>query len=229
MRGKFLFLIFATLMGCEPIEKKGDGTLDENSSSQSLMQELKTLASGSCSRNSDCYSAAIGSKACGGPEDYMAFSKWDSASKILDSIYNYNKARERETKGTIGTCEYKMPPAVICSENKCTKQSGSDTEGTSFSVIPGVITLSASSLPDSASMTFKAENNSTTYYLRLSQVDFSTRSKIESYRKSDTSVKLSVRIFALLTDAQACEFMYTTCSARVSVFDVRAVRVLSVQ
>lgn len=229
MRGKFFYLFLFAMTACQPMDQTSDGTSGEGASSQTLLQELKSIATGACSKTSDCYSAAIGSRACGGPEDYMVFSKWDSASKILDTVYSYNQARQKETSGSVGTCEYRMPPAVTCSENKCKKQSGSDTEGTSFSVIPGIVTLAPTNVADAATMTFKAENNSTTYYLRLSQVDFTTRTKIESYRKSDTSVKVNVRIFALRTEAPACEFMYSTCTTLVNVFDVRAVRILSVQ
>jgi hypothetical protein len=229
MRLRFFYLFFAGLVACQPADKAAEGSSDQGASSQTLLQELKTIASGACTKTSDCYSAGIGSRACGGPEDYMVFSKWDSASKILDTVYNYNKAREKENSGTVGTCEYRMPPAVTCSQNKCKKLNTSATQSTSLSVVSGVITLSASQVTGAASMTFKVQNNSTIFYLRVSQLDFTARTQLESYRKTNASVNINVRILALMTEAPACEFRSVSCLQKVSVYDVRALRILSVQ
>lgn len=228
MRNFLSLLVLGALIACQPIDTTQESSdSNSNKSTQALMQDLKVLSTGVCSSSSDCYSAGVGARSCGSPEDYLVFSRWDSANLIFETLYNYNEARKKEVSGSVGTCEYKMPPMVTCVQNKCEAQSSSDTTTSKLlTIVPGVLSLAPKNVADAAEYTFKAQNNSTTYYVRMAQLDFSTRSRLDAYRKDGQTVQINVRIFGVMFQATACEFMYASCSSRVQAFDVRAIKVL---
>ncbi|MEZ4814763.1 MAG: hypothetical protein R3A80_06090 [Bdellovibrionota bacterium] len=228
MRNFVLLLFLGALVACQPIDTTQESS-DSNSkkSTQALMQDLKVLSSGACSSSSDCYSAGVGARSCGGPEDYLVFSRWDSASSIFETLYSYNEARKKEVSGSVGTCEYKAPPSLSCVQNKCKAQNSTDSGNSRLlTIVPGVLSLAPKNIADAAEYTFRAQNNSTTYYIRTAQLDFSTRSRLDAYRKDEQTVQLNVRIFGLMIEATACEFIYASCSTRVQAFDLRAIKVL---
>lgn len=217
------------LAACQPVENKTDGSDGSGGSSQSLLEDLNSLATGSCSRTSDCLSAGIGARACGGPEDYVVFSKWDSAQQIAEVLFSYNEARKKEMSGTIGTCEFRMPPAVACVQNKCKKQSTGSGEEKALTLVSGTLTLKSKNIADAPSFIFKVASDPTTYYIRNSQLDFSSKAKVEAYRSSSKDVKLKVRIFAMRIEAPACEFMFASCTTKVTAYDLRSIKVISIQ
>lgn len=230
MRAIFFCATFLVLTGCEVAATTGSEA-DAQASTASLSNDLKSLAKGSCSRNSDCLNAGMGVKGCGGPEEYLTFSKWDSLSKIFEKLEAYNTKRAKDNEGLISTCEYRMPPKVSCVSNKCTQASNnSGLEVDTLGIVSGEITLNIPRLADLPSMTFKNDDNkSVTFYLKLSSLDYNTRTKLESYRKTTVTVKVRVKIFAVLEEGDACEFMNASCSTRVSVYNVRSMKIISVR
>jgi len=224
----FLFLALLGFAACQPVDNKSDGSDGSGGSSQSLLEDLNSLATGSCSRTSDCLTAGMGARACGGPEDYIVFSKWDSAQQISEVLYSYNEARKKEISGTIGTCEFRAPPAVACVQNKCKKQSSGSGDDKSVTLVAGTLTLKSSNVADAPAFIFKSEGDPTSYYIRNAQLDFSAKSQVEGYRSSSKDVKLKVRIFGIRVEAPACEFMFASCSTKVVAFDLRSIKLISV-
>jgi hypothetical protein len=88
-----------------------------------LESDARALAKTSgCSGTSQCRTAPIGAKACGGPRTYLAY-----CAATTDSVALYKKlgelsAAEKEynkSTGMMSTCEFRMPPAVSLQGGSC--------------------------------------------------------------------------------------------------------------
>lgn len=87
-----------------------------------LEDEAKAVAKVTGCTSSDCRSAAVGSKACGGPRYYIPY-----CAKTTDSVALFSKLdevakaeRAYNTKYHIAsTCEFRMPPTVEAVAGSC--------------------------------------------------------------------------------------------------------------
>ena len=80
-----------------------------------------------CSTSGECRTAAVGSRACGGPRYYLVYCSRTTDSAALFKKLDAVAAAEREfnTKYQImSTCEFRMPPTVALSGGSCQAQSG---------------------------------------------------------------------------------------------------------
>lgn len=88
-----------------------------------LQEEIELLVdSGVCSENSDCEFIAFGSKACGGPKTYLAFSTSINVELLQQKVATYNALENSFNKkwGIISDCSVVMPPtSVACINGKC--------------------------------------------------------------------------------------------------------------
>lgn len=88
-----------------------------------LEGEAKGIAKTAGCTSSDCKSAPVGSKACGGPRDYLPYcaKTTDSAAlyRKLDEVATSEKAYNRKYN-LASTCEFRMPPTVEAVGGVCT-------------------------------------------------------------------------------------------------------------
>lgn len=109
-----------TLWRKDPNNKQA---IQQDEATQLANQKLaieNTVASYSCTNESDWTFMAIGSKACGGPEGYIAFPK-SIAQTVMPQIESYTQARkEFDIKwGMASDCAYAVPPSkVTCNNGK---------------------------------------------------------------------------------------------------------------
>jgi len=93
-----------------------------------LENEAKALVkTDGCSSAGECRTAAVGSRACGGPRYYLVYCSRTTDSAALFKKLDAVAAAEREfnTKYQImSTCEFRMPPTVALSGGSCQAQSG---------------------------------------------------------------------------------------------------------
>jgi hypothetical protein len=91
-----------------------------------LENEAKAIVkTDGCSSAGECRTAAVGSRACGGPRYYLVY-----CSKTTDSAALFKKieavaAAEREYNSRyqlVSTCEFRMPPTVGLSGGSCQAQ-----------------------------------------------------------------------------------------------------------
>ncbi len=85
-----------------------------------LFNEIETLANSiSCTDKNDWTYTAYGSKACGGPKGYIAYSKKINTVDFLTKINNYTKAEKLyNTKwGIVSDCSLAPQPKTIVCEN----------------------------------------------------------------------------------------------------------------
>jgi len=89
-----------------------------------LQEEIELLVdSGICSENSDCEYIAFGSKACGGPKTYLAFSTSINVELLQQKVATYNTLENSFNKkwGVISDCSVVLPPTnMTCINGKCT-------------------------------------------------------------------------------------------------------------
>lgn len=89
-----------------------------------LQEEIELLVdSGVCSENSDCEYIAFGSKACGGPKTYLAFSSSINVELLQQKVATYNALDNafNQKWGIASDCYYVTPPPEVrCVDGKCT-------------------------------------------------------------------------------------------------------------
>ncbi|MGO4816848.1 hypothetical protein [Flavobacterium sp. W22_SRS_FP1] len=89
-----------------------------NSYNELLLSQVKSTT---CTDAQEWGFIAIGSKACGGPAGYIAYSLKINVPEFLIKVENYTKAQKAYNKkwNIISTCDMVMPPSrVECVEGK---------------------------------------------------------------------------------------------------------------
>ena len=91
--------------------------------------ELNTLiANTQCDTTAQCKVMPVGSKACGGPSDYVVYStksaKEGQVSSLAKQITTLEKAYNTQNE-MMSTCQHLTSPSTQCVENKCVKLEGS--------------------------------------------------------------------------------------------------------
>ena len=99
-------------------------------SSGAIMDKLKAeIGEAACDTAAQCKTVAVGSKACGGPEGYLAYStKNGNGAKITQMAAEDAAARKasNERSGMVSNCMMAMDPGAVCTAGRCVTGSGSD-------------------------------------------------------------------------------------------------------
>lgn len=75
-----------------------------------------------CASDAQCHTLAIGAKACGGPESYLA---WSSAStpeaelRTLGERYKEERRAANAASGMMSTCSFLADPGASCKAGSC--------------------------------------------------------------------------------------------------------------
>ncbi|UUZ56385.1 hypothetical protein LP419_14955 [Massilia sp. H-1] len=92
------------------------------------MQQLKAeIGIAACDTSAQCKTIAVGHKACGGPEGYLAYStKTGDAAKVAKLAADYNTERKNQTakSGMMSTCSVVLDPGATCSAGRCVTGGG---------------------------------------------------------------------------------------------------------
>jgi hypothetical protein len=93
-----------------------------------LENEAKAIAkTDGCSSAGECRTAAVGSRACGGPRYYLVYCSRTTDSAALFKKLDAVAVAEREFNAKyqiVSTCEFRMPPTVALSGGSCQAQTG---------------------------------------------------------------------------------------------------------
>lgn len=89
---------------------------------QAYKQLQDAVGSAACQTDADCQTIGVGSKACGGPLSYMAYSTQDGqeaavrrAAQALKDV----QAADNQTSGRISDCMVVRDPGAQCAANRC--------------------------------------------------------------------------------------------------------------
>lgn len=84
--------------------------------SRQVLTQLLVL---SCKQHADCATVGVGARACGGPEQYLAYALRDTPAPALQQAQqNYARLRKKqlEERGEMSTCELLPDPGAECNE-----------------------------------------------------------------------------------------------------------------
>ena len=115
---KFIFPLLLLLSSCQLINEERE--TQEITDLEELYNKIVSISeSKSCTNSSQWKFTAIGSKACGGPSGYIAYSSEINESEFLDLVAQYTKLqKEYNTKNNIGSdCSLVASPSSITCEN----------------------------------------------------------------------------------------------------------------
>lgn len=108
-------LLVLSIFSCEKNETTQE---DDLAKLQELKTEITTLAeSTTCEESDDWNFTPIGNKACGGPKEFIAYSKNIEVSKFLNLVQQYTKAEKAYNQkwGIASDCSVPaQPSAVVC-------------------------------------------------------------------------------------------------------------------
>jgi hypothetical protein len=122
---KFLFIAFSLILfSCD-----NDDSSSQETENQNLTKMYTEIISASMVNSTQCTNPAewsftvIGTKSCGGPTGFIAYSLKINVTEFLKKVENYTKAEDAYNKkwGIISTCDIILPPTrVDCINGKPT-------------------------------------------------------------------------------------------------------------
>ncbi|MEO2281945.1 hypothetical protein [Pseudoalteromonas pernae] len=84
----------------------------------------------SCDTSEQCKVLAVGSRACGGANEYVVYSTKTTDSAKVEQLAETLTAQEHQynlTSGMVSICQHLIRPATQCQESQCVKIAGSST------------------------------------------------------------------------------------------------------
>lgn len=75
-----------------------------------------------CSSDDQCHTLAIGHRACGGPESYLAWSSEKTSQAELQALGERYKEERRAAdaaSGMASTCQFMADPGAVCRAGTC--------------------------------------------------------------------------------------------------------------
>lgn len=98
---------------------------------QAANTQLKTLTENtSCDSSTQCRVLPVGSRACGGPSNYLIYSTKHSNNEDVEKLAKHITSLESQFNaqtGMMSICQHLTAPATQCSDNKCVKIEGNAT------------------------------------------------------------------------------------------------------
>ncbi|WP_462156761.1 hypothetical protein [Pseudoalteromonas sp. GB56] len=82
----------------------------------------------SCDTSEQCKVLAVGSRACGGANEYVVYSTKTTEAAQVEQLAQKLTAQEHQynlTSGMMSICQHLVRPATQCQESQCVKVSGS--------------------------------------------------------------------------------------------------------
>lgn len=121
-----LFVLSITACGsaptATPAPAPGSATLAE--------QIKKEAGDAACDTPRQCQTIAIGAKACGGPERYLAWSNKSNDGKQLTALAQAQAEASRklqQSDGMMSTCAIVTDPGATCEAGRCVLNKGDTT------------------------------------------------------------------------------------------------------
>ncbi len=88
-----------------------------------LYQRMQKLtADKSCHTDQQCQVIGIGSRPCGGPEQFLLFSTQQTDQKMLtitNDRYTRTRQEQQQRLGLRSTCQQLIPPVPACRQQQC--------------------------------------------------------------------------------------------------------------
>ncbi|PWT74449.1 MAG: hypothetical protein C5B46_04050 [Proteobacteria bacterium] len=95
---------------------------DEEALARLRAQITELIGQPTCSNLVHCRVLALGTKPCGGPAEYLAYSSITSNRELLEAKayeYSFLDQEVNAKRGVVGTCEVLREPHVLCIDRRC--------------------------------------------------------------------------------------------------------------
>lgn len=93
----------------------GLGATQPEVRAQAMAAIHAVIGDGACDSDLQCGTVAVGTKACGGPELYLAWSSRRVDQAVLNAtVANYRSAAPPESAGRVSTCSIVVDPGARC-------------------------------------------------------------------------------------------------------------------
>ena len=108
--------------------KESDGSFSEhcNERMKQLSENIKLYVKDiSCSHSNECKTVGYGSKFCGGPALYLAYSRKSDSDRFLEQVLEYNQLSRiwagyiSRKRGIGSDCAVVSDPGAVCVNNRC--------------------------------------------------------------------------------------------------------------
>lgn len=112
-------LAFGSAGGADPVPPGGS---DEAALSRLHAEILQLIGEPSCANLVHCRVLAVGTKPCGGPSEYLAYSSTVSNRELLEAkAYEYSFLEEEVNgkRAVSGTCQVLPQPRAVCIDQRC--------------------------------------------------------------------------------------------------------------
>ena len=126
-RAGWAVLLLVSACQAQPVAPSlpaGLAAADEAALLARLRQEIGDAP---CSADTQCRSLAVGHKACGGPQQWWAWSTTTARGERLqawaDELAALQKLRD-EASGSVSNCQYVADPGAVCQARRCVLRSG---------------------------------------------------------------------------------------------------------
>ena len=117
-----IVLLFQSFQ-CDDETQQASQSFDLVSLQNEKQSILDYIATFSCDENATCSSIAFGSKACGGPQEYLVFPSTADLEYLTEKVNNYNALENSYnlTYNIVSDCMVVLPPENIdCIDGVCT-------------------------------------------------------------------------------------------------------------
>lgn len=113
--------LMTTLAACAAPASSPAPAAPSAAESPATLQSL--IGDARCSGDAQCRTIAVGAKACGGPESYLAWSAAQTDEAALNAAAERHAAERRKgsaASGRMSTCSLVVDPGAACTAGRCT-------------------------------------------------------------------------------------------------------------
>lgn len=111
------------LSACAGARQSGGPAVEAPTATVALWQQIQAANTDlGCDTDSQCHTIGVGAKACGGPENYVAWSSKNSNGTQLKTLVEKHAAARRDEdnkQGIMSTCTVMRDPGASCRANRC--------------------------------------------------------------------------------------------------------------
>lgn len=111
-----------------PVAAKASAPTDEDAASL-LVRIRNAIGSPSCTTSAECKTVAVGARACGGPDGYLAYSTSTTPADTIEALAARHAERKRaavSASGMVSTCNIVTDPGAVCDQSVCRIRTTSD-------------------------------------------------------------------------------------------------------
>lgn len=125
---KLLLLLLVSCAACTsqaqgPVRAQVKGETSISTAPATTLADIRRqIGTPSCSDNAQCRTLPVGAMACGGPQEYLAYSTQKSDPNALRALSERSYAETKAAltaSGMVSTCMLKADPGAVCVAGTC--------------------------------------------------------------------------------------------------------------